>query len=155
MTEAIRQGIDAFEPARPMCLRPDWSVHGIGYFLLQKKCDCPGELPGCCSGGWDAVLAGSRSLNTAESKFAPTEGEALAVLWGLEQTKYFTRSCSSLTVAVDHLPLAKLLGSRTLQEEGAKVAIQSSAYTERDKMRGRPSTRAATRSRSAPSIDAG
>ena len=34
------------------------------------------------------ILAGSRSLSSAEHRYAPVEGEALAVAWGLEQTKY-------------------------------------------------------------------
>ena len=44
------------------------------------------------------------------------EGEALAVAWGLEQTKYFTQGCDNLVVVTDHKPLVKVLGDRTLDE---------------------------------------
>ena len=44
------------------------------------------------------------------------EGEALAVAWSLEQTKYFTQGCTKLIVVTDHKPLVKILGDRTLDE---------------------------------------
>ena len=62
------------------------------------------------------MLAGSRFLNPAESRYAPCEGEALAVAWGLEQTKYFTQGCPNLLIVTDHKPLVKVLGDRTLDE---------------------------------------
>ena len=48
------------------------------------------------------VLAGSRFLSSAESNYVAIEGEALAVVWGLEQSKYFTMGCPTLTVVTDH-----------------------------------------------------
>ena len=47
---------------------------------------------------------------------APVEGEALAVVWGLWQTRYFTLGCNDLLVVSDHQPLKKLLGDRTLDK---------------------------------------
>ena len=44
------------------------------------------------------------------------EEEALAVAWGLEQTKYFTQGCDNLVVVTNHKPLVKLLGDRTMDE---------------------------------------
>ena len=44
------------------------------------------------------------------------EGEALAVDWSLEQTKYFILRCNDLVVVTDHKPLTKLLGDRRLDE---------------------------------------
>ena len=44
------------------------------------------------------------------------EGEALAILWGLTQTKFFTMGCNNLVVATDHKPLVKIFGDRTLDE---------------------------------------
>jgi len=35
------------------------------------------------------VLAGSRFLSGAEQRYAPIEGEALAIAWDLEQTRTF------------------------------------------------------------------
>uniref|UniRef100_A0A672GST9 Reverse transcriptase/retrotransposon-derived protein RNase H-like domain-containing protein n=1 Tax=Salarias fasciatus TaxID=181472 RepID=A0A672GST9_SALFA len=68
--ESIREGVEIYDTQKRTCLRPDWSRRGIGYFLLQKHCDC--------------VAAGSRFLSPAEQRYAAIEGEALAVAWGLE-----------------------------------------------------------------------
>ena len=113
---AIRHGVEIFDPSKPTCLRPDFSSRGIGYFLLQKHCMCSSEIPGCCSMGWRVTLAGSRFLSSAEQRYAPIEGEALAVAWGLEQTKYFTQGCDTLVVVTDHKPLIKIFGDRALDE---------------------------------------
>jgi hypothetical protein len=114
--EAIRHGVEIFDLQKRTCLRPDWSNKGIGYFLLQQWCNCPSETPGCCIDGWRITLAGSRFLSSAESRYAAVEGEALAVAWGLEQTRYFTQGCDNLVVVTDHKPLVKILGDRTLDE---------------------------------------
>ena len=113
---AIREGVEIFDTQKRTCLRPDWSTHGIGYFLLQQHCSCPSRIPDCCSEGWRITLAGSRFLSSAEQRYAPIEGEALAVAWGLEQTHYFTQGCDDLLVVTDHKPLVKILGDRTLDE---------------------------------------
>lgn len=113
---AIIKGVEIFDLAKKTCLRPDWSRQGIGYFLLQKHCQCSSDLPDCCMDGWRIVLAGSRFLSAAEQRYAPIEGEALAVAWGLEQSKYFSQGCEDLIVVTDHKPLVKILGDRTLDE---------------------------------------
>ena len=104
--DVIQHGISIFDPKRKTSLRPDWSKKGIDYYLLQKHCDCPSDLPDCCDDGWRITLAGSRFLQAAEERYAPVEGEALAVAWALEQTRFFTQE----------KPLTKLLGNRTLDE---------------------------------------
>ena len=117
IVEAIREGVEIFDLQRPTCLRTDWSKRGVGYFLLQKHCHCePTTVPDCCPNGWRITLAGSRFLSSAEQRYAPIEGEALAVAWSLEQTKFFTLGCHHLIIATDHKPLTKLFGDRTLDE---------------------------------------
>ena len=116
IVNAIKKGVEIFDLAKKTCLRPDWSKQGIGYFLIQKHCQCTSALPDCCTNGWKIVLAGSRFLSSAEQRYAPIEGEALAVAWGLEQSKYFTQGCDDLVVVTDHKPLVKILGDRTLDE---------------------------------------
>ena len=116
IADAICHGVEIFDPTRRTCLRPDWSTKGIGYFLLQKHCACASGIPGCCQSGWRVTLAGSRFLTPAEQRYAPGEGEALAVVWGVEQTKYFTQGCDNLVVITDHKPLVKIFGDRTLDE---------------------------------------
>ena len=43
--DAIRHGVEIFDPTRRICPRPNSSNRGIGYFLLQKHCVCPSTLP--------------------------------------------------------------------------------------------------------------
>jgi hypothetical protein len=114
--EAIRHGVEIFDISKPTCLRPDWSMQGIGYFLLQKQCDCPTALPDCCQDGWRISLVGSRFLGPAEQRYAPIEGEALAVAWSLKQTRFFMQDCDDLLVVTDHKPLVKIFGDTTLDE---------------------------------------
>lgn len=114
--EAIKTGVEIFDMTKPTCLRPDWSSRGIGYFLLQQHCTCSTGMPDCCPNGWRVTLAGSRFLSGAEQRYAAIEGEALAIAWGLEQTRYFTQGCPNLLVVTDHKPLTKIFGDRTLDE---------------------------------------
>ena len=116
IVDAILEGVEIFDVTKPTCLRPDWSKKGIGYWLLQKHCGCQSELPDCCDNGWRITLAGSRFLKGPELRYAPIEGEALAIVWGLEQTEYFTQGCPKLVVVTDHKPLTKIFGDRTLDE---------------------------------------
>ena len=79
----VRHGVEIFDPTKRTCIRPDWSRQGIGYFLSQKHCLCDSCLPDCCTDGSRVTLAGSRFLTSAEQRYAPIEGEALAMAWGL------------------------------------------------------------------------
>ena len=114
--EAIKRGVEIFDITKLTCLRPDWSQKGVGYFLLQQHCKCSSKMPDCCPEGWKITLAGSRFLNGAEQRYAAVEGEALAIAWGLEQTRFFTQGCPNLIVVTDHKPLTKIFGDRTLDE---------------------------------------
>ena len=62
------------------------------------------------------TLACSRFLSKEEKNYVAVEGEALAVVWALEQTRYFTMGCNDLLIVVDHKPLVKLFGDRRLDE---------------------------------------
>ena len=114
IVQEIRDGVEIFDLKRKTCLTPDWSKQGIEYWLRQKHCECDSVIPGCCPTGWRVTLAGSRFLRDAEQRYAPIEGEALAVAWALEDTKFFTLGCKDLVVATDHKPLVKILGDRCL-----------------------------------------
>ena len=85
-------GVQIFDPKKPTCLATDWSKTGIGF--------------------WQITLVGSRFTNDAESRYAPVEGEALAVADALNKARYFFLGCENLIVAVDHKPLLKRLGNR-------------------------------------------
>ena len=115
IAKLVEKGVRSFEPNRPTCLATDWSKRGLGFTLLQKHCRCPmTDAPNCCNGGWHLVFAGSRFTTDAESRYAPIEGEALAVSYGLEKSRMFTLGCSDLLVVTDHKPLVKILGDSAL-----------------------------------------
>ena len=116
IVEAIKEGVKIYDITKKTCLTTDWSKTGIGYLLTQKHCQCEGKRRGCCKKGWPITLAGSRFLDKSESNYAPVEGEALAVAWSLEQTRFFTMGCNNLLVNTDHEPLVKVLGDRRLDE---------------------------------------
>ena len=110
IVEQIKDGVRTFEKDRVTCLSTDWSKTGLGYTLSQKHCKCSGhDTPTCGNGHWHLILAGSRFTKPAESRYAPVEGEALAVVHGLQRCKMFVMGCPKLVVAVDHKPLTKIL----------------------------------------------
>ena len=112
----VEEGVRIFDKARPTCLATDWSKDGIGFWMFQKHCTCPGATPFCCRDGWKISLVGSRFTHSAESWYAPIEGEALAVADVLDKARFFVLGCSSLIVAVDHKPPLKILGDRSLDD---------------------------------------
>ena len=60
------------------------------------------------------MSAGSRFLTPTESRYSPTEGEALGVAWSLKHSRMFTLGCNNLLVVVDHKPLLGILNDRAL-----------------------------------------
>ena len=112
----IKEGVTIFDKNKATCLATDWSKDGLGYVLLQKHCPCTPIKPLCCPSGWQVALVGSRFTSGAESRYAPIEGEALAVIDALDKTRYFTLGCADLIIAVDHKPLLKVFSDRCLDE---------------------------------------
>ena len=87
VTELVKDGVKHFELGRATMLTTDWSKTGIGYVLQQKHCSCTMEkAPHCGPDHWKTILVGSRFLTDAETRYAPVEGEALALVYGLEST---------------------------------------------------------------------
>ena len=83
---------------------------------------------------------GSRFTSGAESRYAPIEGEALAVVDALKKARHFVLGCSDLIVAVDHKPLLKIFGDRSLEdipnprllnlkEKNTAVSLQNDPHT--------------------------
>ena len=115
IVEQVQEGVKSFELHRATCLSTDWSKNGVGFLLQQKHCSCPLEkAPHCGPDHWRLIFAGSRFTTEAESRYAPVEGEALALVYGLEQCRMFVMGCKSLTVAVDHKPLVKIFSDQSL-----------------------------------------
>ena len=67
------------------------------------------DAPNCCHDGWRLIFAGSLFTTAAESRYAPIEGEALAVVHELDKCRMFTLGGKDLLVAADHKPLVKIL----------------------------------------------
>ena len=51
-----------------------------------------------------------------EQRYVAIEGEALAVAWALEQTRYFTLGCEELIVVTDHKPLVGIFEKKELSQ---------------------------------------
>ncbi|GFN90528.1 enzymatic polyprotein [Plakobranchus ocellatus] len=113
--QEIQRGVEIFDKRRPTCLATDFSKDGIGFWLLQKHCECTSSKPFCCRLGWKVTLVGSRFTSPAESTYAAIEGEALAVVDALEKILHFFLGCPNLIIAVDHRPLLKVFGDRSLE----------------------------------------
>ena len=116
IVQEIEDGVRIFDKSKPTCLATDWSKEGIGFWLFQKHCACNPIKPFCCRVGWKITLVGSRFTSGAESRYAPVEGEALAVADSLDKARFFVLGCKDLILAVDHKPLLKVLGDRSLDE---------------------------------------
>ena len=101
---------------QPTCLATDWSKSCIGFWLFQKHCQCSSTESFCCRTGWKITLVGSHFTHAAESRYAPVEGEALAVADTLDKARFFVLGCSNLIIAVDHKPLLKVFGDWSLEE---------------------------------------
>ena len=93
ISEDISEGVRIFDRKRPTCLATDWSKNGIGFWRFQKHCECPSVNPLCCNTGWKTTLVGSRFTHPAESRYAPIEGEALAVADALDKARHFVLGC--------------------------------------------------------------
>ena len=112
----IQKGVRIFDKSKPTCLATDWSNSGIGFWLFQKHCHCADTKPFCCRQGWQITLVESRFTHAAESRYAPVEGEALAVADALDKARFFVLGCEELIVAVDHKPLLKIFGDQSLDD---------------------------------------
>ena len=88
----------------------------IWYFLFQKHCRYPTESgPNCGENHWKIILAGSRFTKDAESCNSLIEGEALALIYGLDSCRMFILGYSDLLVTVDPQPLAKIFSDQVLE----------------------------------------
>ena len=78
----------------------------VFFLLLQKTYKCEAlDNHRCCATGWVLILAGGRFTQPSESRYSPVEGEALAVVEGLEGAKDYILGMKDLVIATDHQPL--------------------------------------------------
>ena len=66
--------------------------------------------------GWRLCLVGISFLHPSETRYAAIVDEALAVTYGLHQSRYFVLGCKDFIVAADHKPLLNVLNDRSLSD---------------------------------------
>jgi transposase InsO family protein len=90
--------VSFFRPELQSLILTDASKKGLGFVLLQEGSD-----------GRRLVACGSRSLTPAESRYAPIELEALAVVFAIEKCQFYLQgSPKAFKVVTDHKPLVGL-----------------------------------------------
>ena len=62
------------------------------------------------------MFCGSKFTSRAESCYAPIEGEAAAVILGLDKCRHFVLGLPNLLLAMDHNPLVTIFGSTHLDD---------------------------------------
>ena len=93
-----------YDSKRETCVSADSSSYGLGAVLLQKVEDV-----------WRPVSYISRSLTETESRYAPIEKEALAVVWSCERFNQYLLG-SHFLIQTDHSPLVSLLSKKRLDD---------------------------------------
>ena len=87
--------VQPFDPALKTELLTDASrLKGLGYALIQR--DCLNNIR--------LVQCSSRSLSSAETRYATIELECLAIQWAIEDCRYYLLGCE-FRVLTDHRPL--------------------------------------------------
>ena len=117
LCEIASNGLTYYDLTKDTVLITDWSKVGVGFALIQKHCSCASESdPLCCEGGWKPVYCNSRTLAPEEANYAPIEGEGLAVAWALKKARLFLLGHPKFTIYVDHNPLVRIFGSKSLAD---------------------------------------
>ncbi|CAG2255131.1 unnamed protein product [Mytilus edulis] len=112
----IEEGVRIFDKSKLTCLATDWSKTGIGFWLFQKHCSCKGSEQFCCNTGWRITFVGSRFTHPIKFRYAPLEGEALAVVDALDKARHCELGCDHLIMAVDHKPPLKIFSDVSLED---------------------------------------
>lgn len=104
--------------SRPFILTTDWSTVALGAVLSQVDPSSGLEYP---------VAYASRALTPAESRYAPLEGECLALCWGIEKFHYYLYG-REFTVHTDHHSLQWLNTVRFHNSKVERWALKLQEY---------------------------
>ena len=110
MFEEVKRNLSAppliqpFDRLSDTYLHTDASRNGLGFALLQRRPDS----------SLTAIQYGSRFVTEAESRYAITELEMLAVTWAINKCRLYLAGLPDFTVVVDHRPLVPILNSKGL-----------------------------------------
>ena len=91
-------GLALFDVQKPIIISADASSYGLGAVLLQPS-----------GSDLKPVAFASRSLSSAETRYAQIEKECLAVAWACDHFHHFIFGAPSITVQTDHKPLVPLI----------------------------------------------
>ena len=81
--------------------------------LNSAKTLCLPTNPFSCKTGWKATLVVYKSTSKAESRYAPIEDEAIAVVDVLDEAAYFVLNCTDLMICIDYKPLLKVFADQS------------------------------------------
>lgn len=108
----------------PFILQTDWQPAGMGAILSQN-----------INGTEHVIAYASKSLNTHERHYAPTEGELLACLWAIRHFHCYLHG-HPFVLETDHKALTYLLTSKNLSTKLTRYAMELQEYD--FEMRHRP-----------------
>jgi len=108
-----------FDHTKPIVVHTDWSCYGISGVLSQIDEDGKEYLVACCS----------RSLNDAESRYAPFAGELLAVVYACRSFHWYIHGQQFKLYSDHHKTLEWLLTTREFKSTmHAKWALGLNEY---------------------------
>lgn len=112
--------------SKPFILTTDWSKAAVGAVLSQLQPERPDDPQ---SPTREYVISyASRALNPAESNYAPTEGECLALVWATRKFRQYLHG-QNFTVRTDHAALKWLSTARFENSKLERWAMRLQEFT--------------------------
>ncbi|CAL8139314.1 unnamed protein product [Orchesella dallaii] len=94
-----------YDHSKKTIVSSDASSYGLGSVLLQQQAD----------GNWKAVAFASRTMTSAEQRYAQIEKEALAMTWACERFRDYLMG-KEFVIQTDHKPLLPIMTSKSIDD---------------------------------------